>query len=79
MKLSIDTIIYLENEEKYVLINETVLDDTKYFLAMGVDAQNEIIPTKLLILEEINDAEDTYVETVTDPELIFALTTILKP
>ena len=84
MSLNINTIIHLEDEEKYVLLTETEYKDGRYFLAMGVDDKKEIIPHKVAILEEeiefnSDGTEEIYVDRVTDPELVVTLTGILKP
>ena len=78
MSLRTNTIISLENNEKYVVLNETMYGGTKYFLVMGVDDKKDVIPTNVAIVEEIIDGQDTYVDRVKDPELIIILTRILK-
>ena len=78
MGLKTNTIISLENNEKYVVLNETMYGGVKYFLVMGVDENKDIISTNVAIVEEIIDGQDTYVDRVKDPELIIILTRILK-
>ena len=78
MGLRTNTIISLENKEKYVVLNETMYGGTKYFLVMGVDENKDVIPSNVAIIEEIIEGADTYVERVKDPELIIILTRILK-
>lgn len=78
MSLRTNTIISLENNERYVVLNETMYGGVKYFLVMGVDENKDIIPTNVAIVEEIIDGQDTYVDRVKDPELIIILTRILK-
>mgnify|MGYP000743877282 FL=1 len=78
MGLKTNTIISLENNERYVVLNETMYGGVKYFLVMGVDEKKDVIPTDVAIIEEIIDGADTYVERVKDPELIIILTRILK-
>ena len=78
MSLRTNTIISLENNEKYVVLNETMYGGVKYFLVMGVDKNKDVIPTNVAIVEEIIDGNDTYVDRVRDPELIIILTRILK-
>lgn len=78
MGLKTNTIITLENSEKYVVLNETMYGGVKYFLVMGVDENKDIIPNKVKILEEIIDGSEIYVDPVTDPEMIVILTRILK-
>ena len=78
MSLKPNTIISLENNERYVVLNETMYGGTKYFLVMGIDEKKDVIPTNVAIVEEIIDGTDTYVDRVRDPELIIILTRILK-
>lgn len=78
MGLKVNTIITLENDEKYVVLNETMYGGIKYFLVMGIDDKKNIIPSNIAILEEIVEGNDVFVDRVTDPELIIILTRILK-
>ena len=78
MGLKINTIITLENDEKYVVLNETMYGGVKYFLVMGIDAKKDIVPSNIAILEEIIEGTDVFVDRVTDPDLIVILTRILK-
>lgn len=78
MGLKINTIITLENQEKYVVLNETMYGGIKYFLVMGVDENKDIVPTNIAILEEIIEGDEIFVDRVRDPELIVILTRILK-
>lgn len=78
MGLKINTIISLASNEKFVLLNETMYGGIKYFLAMGVDENKDIIPNNVKILEEMIKGSDVYVKAVTDPEMIVILTRILK-
>lgn len=78
MGLKINTIISLENDEQYVVLNETIYGGIKYFLVMGVDENKDVIPSNVAIIEEIIEGQDVYVDKVTDPELIVILTRILK-
>ena len=49
MGLKTNTIITLENQEKYVVLNETMYGGIKYFLVMGVtDNELIIILTRIL-------------------------------
>ena len=78
MGLKTNTIITLENNEKYVVLNETMYGGSKYFLVMGIDDKLEVVPNKVKIIEEILDGTDVYVDTVTDSNLIVILTRLLK-
>jgi len=78
MRLKVNTIIHLEDDEMFVLLSETEYCGSRYFLAMGVDEQKDVIPHKVAILEEIAEDDDIYVDRVTDPDLVVILTGILK-
>ena len=78
MALKINTIISLEDGQRYVLLSRVEYDGAVYFLSMGVDEEKEIIPSRVAILEEITEGGDIYVEPVTDPELVIYLTPVLK-
>ena len=83
MGLKMNTIIHLEDGERFVLLSETEYCGAHYFLAMGVDENKDVIPQKVAILEEeveFSDAgeEEIYVDRVTDPQLVMHLTKVLK-
>ena len=78
MGLSINTIITLENKEKYVVLNETMYEGKKYFMVMGIDDNKEIIPTKVAIFKEVIEGTDTYIVKVKDSDLMAKLTEILR-
>lgn len=78
MGLKTNTIISLANNEKFVILNETLYGGKKYFLVMGVDENKDVIPKKVAIIEEIIDGQDTYINKVSNPDLIVTLTRILK-
>ena len=78
MGLNTNTIIVLENRERYIILNQTMYTGKKYFLAMGIDENKELITSKVVILEEIVSGLDLYVEKVTDQETIKTLTRLFK-
>jgi len=78
MGLNTNTIIVLENSERYIILNQTMYTGKKYFLAMGIDENKELITSKVVILEEIVSGLDLYVEKVTDQETIKTLTRLFK-
>ncbi len=78
MTLKPNTIITLENQEKYVLLNETEYETKHYFLAMQVSNTKEVIPSNVAIFEMISDGITTYVEKVNDTMLIASITEKLK-
>lgn len=76
--LKVNTIITLDNNKKYVVLNETMFGGIKYFLVMGVDEKNDVIPSEVAILEEILQDGELRVARVEDQDLIITLTRILK-
>jgi len=78
LKIKINTIITLSNNERYVVLNETMYQDKKYFLVMGIDEKKEVIQSKVAIFEEILENDLTYVSKVEDSKLIIELTNLLK-
>ncbi len=78
MEIKVNTIITLENGEKYVVLNETMYQNNKYYLVMGMDENKEVIQSKVAIFEQVKINEDVYVEKVNDSKLIIELTNLLK-
>ncbi|MBQ6687082.1 MAG: hypothetical protein IJN03_00980 [Bacilli bacterium] len=78
MGLSTNTIVVLENQERYIILNQTMYTGKKYFLAMGIDENKELITSKVVILEEIVSGLDLFVEKVIDQETIKTLTRLFK-
>lgn len=78
MGLSTNTIVVLENAERFIILNQTMYTGKKYFLGMGIDEKKELITSKVVILEEIVSGLDLFVDKVTDQELIKTLTRLFK-
>lgn len=78
MGLSVNTIITLENNEKYIVLNETFYQGNKYFMVMGVDDNKQIIPNNVAIFKELIEGLDTYIIKITDSELKNELAKELK-
>ena len=78
MEIKVNTIITLENGEKYVILNETMYQNNKYYLVMGMDDNKEVIQSKVAIFEQVKINEEVYVEKVNDSKLIIELTNLLK-
>lgn len=73
-----NNIITLENNEKYLTLNEVTYNKENYFLVMGVDEEKNIIPGKVNIFKEINKDNEIYIEIIKDSDLIMELTKRLK-
>ncbi len=78
MGLNLNTIISLENDKRYALVNQTFYAGIKYFLAMGIDHSNSLIQNDIAIMEEIIKGQELFVDQVTDPEMIKYLSSILE-
>lgn len=78
MKLELNTIARLNNNEKYIILNQITEDNKNYFLTMGIIEDNEIDSSKVVILEELKDEEGYYVEKVIDSDLLLKLTKLFK-
>jgi len=78
MKLELNKIARLNNDEKYIVLNELDYKEKKYYLTMGIIGNNEIDSSKVIILEEIKDDEGYYVEKVIDSDLILELTKLFR-
>lgn len=71
--MKVNDIIVLENDERYTLLEKTTKDEKNYFLAAGIDEQENIDHTNLVLLEVFTEEDGDYVELVDDPELITQL------
>jgi len=78
MKLELNTIVRLNNDEKYIILNQITEDGKDYFLTMGIIKDNEIDSSKVVILEELKDQDGYYVEKVIDSDLLLKLTRLFK-
>lgn len=78
MKIKTNTIITLENNKRYVVLNETICNNKRYFLVMEVAENKEVIPENVAIFESIENSTDIYIEKVEDSELLIFLTKQLK-
>ena len=78
MKVQINSIITLSNNEKYMVLNETVYENNHYLWVMGVDDNHEILSSKVAIFKEEIENNETYVSKVLDSKLIIELTKLLK-
>lgn len=63
----VDKIVELENNNSYVLLDETELADKKYYFALRLDKNEE--PTNFyLFFEEIREGNDTFLAPVEDED-----------
>ena len=70
--MKVDEIIDLENGTSYLLLLDNLIDNIKYFLAVELDDAEE--PTKnYIVLKEIVEDNDTYIQKETDPIILSKL------
>lgn len=79
MQLKKDYIITLENDKKFLIVNDTVYGGVKYFLLMGITEDEKNITKDILIVEEYLKDGETFIKPVRNSELVIILTKILKP
>lgn len=78
MKIELNTIIRLNNDEKFIVLNNINDGEINYYLTMGIIGDNEIDSSKVVILEEKKDDQGLYVEKVIDSDLLLKLTKLFK-
>ena len=78
MEMKINTIITLDNQERYMVLNQTTYENQDYYLVMGMDENNEVISSKVAIKTKKKEGEDIYVTKVEDNDLMVKITNLLK-
>lgn len=64
----VDKIIELENNKKYVILDEKILSQVKYYFGLRLD-ENEEPTNNYLFFEETLDGEDCYLLPVDNEEM----------
>ncbi len=72
MEITKDTVVTLENSEKYIIENITFYGGVKYALAHKENTNDKVI------MEEILENNELFIRNVVDPELIEILMRILE-
>ena len=72
-----DTIV-LDDNQRYTLLQQTEDNGDTYFLAIGVDEQDNPDYKNMVILKECQDIDGIYVETVANESLITKLIKIFE-
>lgn len=63
-----DTIITLEDETSYALLDETIMDDKKYFFAVKLDNKTQNPTTEYEVFEEETEGEDVYMNALEESD-----------
>ena len=70
--MKVDEIIDLENGKSYLLLLESLIDNSNYFLAVALIDSDE--PTNdYIVLKEINEDNEIYAQKVNDPIILSKL------
>ena len=64
----VDNIVELENNKKYVLLDNKELDGTNYYFGLRLD-EKENPTNNYLFFEETKDGEDTYLAPVEEEDM----------
>ena len=79
MENRINSILELANDEKYVVINQAIYQDTNYFLVAKITDDEQDLVGDLKIVEEKMKDGIIGLEIVKDPKLIELLSKYLTP
>ena len=64
----VDKIVELENNKSYVLLDETLLNNTKYYFGLRINEKEE--PTNnYLFFEESKEGNDTFLTPILDEDM----------
>lgn len=72
--MKVDEIIELENGTSYLLLLNNTIDNTNYFLAVKLNEQEEST-NDYIVLKEITENNETYIQKVTDQIILSKLIT----
>lgn len=79
MKNLINSILVLENNEKYVVLNQAIYKEKNYYLVAKITPDEEDVTDEIKIIEELVQDGKTGVKLVTDEDMIRLLTKYLQP
>lgn len=79
MENNINNILTLENDEKYIVVNQAIYQGRNYYLVAKVTDDEEDVLDEFKLLEETNIGEEKAVSLVTDEKTIELLTKYFKP
>lgn len=67
--MKVNDCINLENGKSYLLLMESTIDNTKYFLSVGINKDEQ--PTnEYLILQEVIENNEEYVIPINNPVIL---------
>lgn len=63
-----ETLITLDDNTEYALLDETTIDDTKYFFAVRIDPTTKNPTTEYEVFEEEVDGEEIYMNAIDESD-----------
>lgn len=79
MENLINSILTLDNNEKYIVLNQAVYQNKNYFLVAGVTEDEEDVLDEFRLLEETDLNGERALQLVTDEKIIGLLTKYFQP
>ena len=70
MKIGKNQLITLDDGKKYIITEEKMYEDNKFYLMAGVKEDESDLNNQFQIAREVIFEGDTYLEEVDDPELL---------
>ncbi len=67
--MKLDTIVKLDDDRKYYILDETIQNDKKYFLATKLDEKDEMTDISV-IFEEKKINEEIFLKEVTNQDIL---------
>ena len=79
MENLINNILILDNDEKYMVLNQAVYQNKNYFFVVKVTENEEDLLDEFKLLEEVNIDGQNLLQLVTDEKTIDLLTKYFQP
>lgn len=79
MENRINTILELDDNRKYIVINQAIYKNDSYLLVNEVNEDESDLLEEVLVLKEIKRGEETLLEIVIEPNLLDLLLKYLTP
>ncbi len=74
--MKVDTIITLDNDKEYALLEKLDLEGKVYFFAAGINS-DEQATGEYIFIEQIIKGDKTFIQKVLDKKLLAKLSTII--
>lgn len=79
MENKINKIMVLNNNKKYIVINQAIYKGVNYYFVVGITDNEEDVTDEFRIVQEIVENGKSYIKDVNDPQLLELLARYLKP